>query len=160
MKKKGMILFVGVLLSGCVSMETLPEAPDISVQAPFPKKGGLTRIDTVRVGMSLAEVTAIMGEQTTIGYEQSDALKGAYRSLTINNPHRKGFLKDGEKTYDILYYFMQVRHPDGVISDDELTPLVFATEGSAKQKDVLVGKGWNFLKQLKDDRSQTPRPVP
>lgn len=117
----------------------------------------------VRIGMTLDEVTAMMGRQTTIGYEQSDALTpearlrqeraapgpapladtpGAYRALTIRNPCRREFLQRGDRTYDILYYFTQVRRPDGAISDDELTPLIF-------EKDTLVAKGWDSLNKLK-----------
>lgn len=33
---------------------------------------------------------------------------------------------------------------DGAVSEDELTPLVF-------EKDVLVGNGWNFLNQLRNN---------
>jgi hypothetical protein len=159
--KKGRILLAGVFLSGCVSMETIPEAPDISARgAPSTQKRGLTRIDYVRIGMSSDEVTATMGEQTTVGYEQSDALApeahlcqgraapcpapladtGAYRALTIRNPYRREFFQRGGRTYDILYYFTHVRRPDGIISDDELTPLIFAAEGFASTFSVAEGR--------------------
>ena len=59
--------------------------------------------------------------------------------LTITNPYRSEILtSDDRKTFEVLYYYTEVRKADDNISDDELTPLVF-------EDNKLIGWGWNFL---------------
>ena len=81
-----------------------------------------------------------MGEKTTIGYERPDPASSAYHPVTVSNPYHKEFLRGADKTYDVFYYFSHIQRADGIISSDELTPLVF-------EKDILIGKGWDFLEQ-------------
>lgn len=134
-------LFVCVLLSGCVSMETIPEGAS-SPSAPK----GLTHISNVRPGLTSREVAVTMGEKTTIGYERPDPTSATYHAITVNNPYHKEFLKSGDKTYDVFYYFSHIQRADGIISSDELTPLVF-------ENDILIGKGWDFLNKLKNPQT-------
>lgn len=134
-------LFVYVLLSGCVSMETISE----DASSPSASKG-LTHIGGARVGMTSREVAAVMGEKTTTGYERPDSASATYHAITVNNPYHKEFLKSGDKTYDVFYYFSHIQRADGIISSDELTPLVF-------EKDVLIGKGWDFFNKLKNQET-------
>ncbi len=138
--------FLCLLLSGCVSITTLPDQtflPATKTESRAQNRP-LTRIDSVRAGMTYSEAAAVMGEKVTIGYEQSNASQGAYTQLTITHPYRKEFFQHRNKTYDVFYYFTRINQADGVISEDELTPLVF-------EKNVLVGKGWDFLNQLKNN---------
>ena len=49
--------------------------------------------------------------------------------------------KDGKK-YSVLYYISSIVKPDGLVSEDELTPLVFDGE-------ILVGKGLDELDRIR-----------
>ncbi len=140
------VLSLCLLISGCVSVTTLPDRTFSSATKTglTAQDRPLTRIDSVRAGMTHSDAAAVMGEKVTIGYEQSDAFQGAYIPLTIIHPYRKEFFQRQNKTYDVFYYFTRINQADGVVSEDELTPLVF-------EKDVLVGKGWIFLNQLRNN---------
>lgn len=150
--KKGMKMDKNIFLlccffaAGC-TFQTLSDPPVLGGQgagvSQASKDSSLTRINSARVGMTSREVAAMMGEKTTIGYERPDPASNTYHPLTVNNPYHKEFLRTAEKTYDVFYYFSHIQRADGIISSDELTPLVF-------EKDVLVGKGWDFLNKLKD----------
>ncbi|MBI5415423.1 MAG: DUF3192 domain-containing protein [Candidatus Omnitrophica bacterium] len=134
-------IFIGVYglaLSGCVSLQTMPDAP----QAPAGQALRSSRIDRVRVGMTYREAAATMGEKTIIGYERPDPQSEACTPVTVNNPYRKEFLRMAGRSYDVFYYFTNIRKADGIISDDELTPLVF-------ENNVLIGKGRDSLNKLK-----------
>src|SRR3989338_770096 len=110
------------------------------------KDSRLTRINSVRVGLTSREVAATMGEKTTIGYERPDPASNAYHPVAVSNPYHKEFLRGADKTYDVFYYFSHIQRADGIISSDELTPLVF-------EKDILIGKGWDFLNKLKNQKT-------
>ena len=130
-------------VAGC-TFQTLSEPPVLGGKGTRAAQDSrLTRINSVRVGMTSREVAATMGEKTTIGYERPEAASNAYHPVTVNNPYHKEFLRTAEKTYDIFYYFSQIQRADGIISSDELTPLVF-------ENDILIGKGWDFLNKLKN----------
>lgn len=102
----------------------------------------LTKIDSVKLGMPYSEVLALMGNEITIGYEQSEYLKGAYKPIMLKNPYRAEVFKDNSRIYIIEYYLTHTKKEDGVIADDELMPLVFENK-------VLLGMGWDFLTLVK-----------
>lgn len=136
--RKYIFISLAFWAAGCVSVETLPEEAFSSggkvVQA---------RIYSVRVGMTYDEVAAAMGEKAVIGYDLADAFQGTHKPITVPNPYRKEFFKNGpNKAYDVVYYFTRIQKADGIISDDELTPLIF-------ENDVLIGKGWEDLNKIK-----------
>ncbi|MBI3617053.1 MAG: DUF3192 domain-containing protein [Candidatus Omnitrophica bacterium] len=124
--KKGIFILCCFFAGGC-TVQTIAEPPVLADRLSpkgdlWPAGGGqgtgmsrfledsrLTRINSVRVGMTSREVAATMGEKTTID--------------------------------DVLYYFSHIQRADGIISSDELTPLVF-------EKDILIGKGWDFFIDL------------
>ncbi len=126
-------------LAGCTFLR-VSEPPRTSGVSP--KAFILSRIENVRVGMSYGEVVAILGKTITIGYERRDRASDVYSLITISNPYRQESVRYSDKTYDVFYCFTRVRVPDGIVSDDELTPLVF-------ERGILIGKGWNFLNALK-----------
>ena len=144
--KKNIFLLSCFLLAGC-TFQTLTEPPVLGGKGPGlsdpATDSRLTRIGSVRPGMTSREVAAMMGEKTTIGYERPDVTSNAYRLVTVNNPYHKESLRVADQNYDVLYYFTRVQKADGVISNDELTPLVF-------ENDILIGKGWDFLNKLKN----------
>jgi hypothetical protein len=113
---------------------------------PISQKAGrpsaLTKIDSVKLGMAYSEVAALMGNGITTGYEQSEYLKGAYKPIVLKNPYRAEVFKDNSRVYTIEYYFTHIKKEDGVIADDELTPLIFENR-------ILLGMGWDFLTLVK-----------
>ena len=55
--------------------------------------------------------------------------------------------------YFVLYYFTQIVKPDGLLSEDELTPLIFEAKTSSQNissQDPLIGKGQDFVFRLKN----------
>ena len=63
--------------------------------------------------------------------------------IPVKNPYREEILEGDGTTYRVAYYFTHIKKSDGIVADDELTPLIF-------QEGVLVGKGQGFLIDLKD----------
>jgi Protein of unknown function (DUF3192) len=94
-------------------------------------------IKKLSVGMRKDTVVEMMGTEPS---------KGVF--MWIDNPYRTEVLsgKDG-KTYDVFYYYTDLKQRDDKITDDELTPLVF--EGGR-----LIGWGYPFL-----DQKAPPKPV-
>jgi len=63
--------------------------------------------------------------------------------INANNPYRSEILQGKDKTFEVLYYYTDIKNYDAWygmkgIADDELTPLVF-DEGK------LIGWGWSYL---------------
>ena len=132
--------FLCLFLTGCVAMTSWPEFS--------PRKGmrpsiALTNIEKVQLGMTYSEVAGIMGDAINIGYKTSAALEGAYEEVLVKNPYYEEVLEGSTTQYRIVSYFTHIRKSDGIVTDDELTPLVF-------EEDRLIGKGRNFLFELKD----------
>ena len=79
------------------------------------------------MGMKKFDVLQIMGTETV---------------ESINNPYRvetpKG--KDGD-LYEVLFYHTEIKNKDGIITDDELIPIVF-------KDNKLIGWGWAFLIEI------------
>lgn len=91
----------------------------------------------VQEGMTMDQVHNIMGQELIIGYTpQSDR----YKPLTILNPYRIEKIKG--TGYIIEYYVKAIRQPEGIVSDDELMPLVF-------KDGKLVSRGWPFVNSLR-----------
>ncbi len=147
--KKNILILCCFFVAGC-AFETLKEPSVLggreSGLSQLPLSPRLTRIGNVRPGLTSREVAATMGEKTTIGYERPEPGSRAYHPLTVNNPYHKESLRVADKTYDVFYYLSHIQRADGIISSDELTPLVF-------EKDILIGKGWDFLNKLKNHQT-------
>ena len=91
----------------------------------------------VQEGMTLDQVHQIMGTQLNIGY----TLQGSnYKPLTIPNPYRSEAIKGTD--YFIEYYIEAIRQPDGIVSDNELMPLIY-------KNGKLIGRGWNEANSLR-----------
>ena len=103
----------------------------------------LTNIEKVQLGMTYNEVAGIMSDTINIGYRTSAALGGAYEEVLVKNPYYEEVLQSGGTQYRVVCYFTHIRKADGVVTDDELTPLVF-------EENRLIGKGREFLFELKD----------
>jgi len=79
------------------------------------------------IGMTKQEVLDIMGDKTA-----RDGI------ITANNPYRSEILQGKDKTFEVFYYYTNIKSLDSAITDDELIPLVF-------DKGELIGWGWSYL---------------
>lgn len=95
---------------------------------------------------NLAKLTVGLGKETVMEMMGTEASKGVF--MWIDNPYRSETLtgKDG-KSYEVLYYYTDLKQRDDRITDDELTPLVF-------HNGKLLGWGYPFLVQR-----APPKPV-
>lgn len=75
-----------------------------------------TRLASLEIGMSRADVDAVMGSESrwlndNIGW--------------IDNPYRSSSFKDEQgRAVTVLYYYTDLEHRDDVITEGELTPVV------------------------------------
>ena len=136
-----------VLFSGCATNPYNPVASATN-QTFLLNESSLAQI---KLGMTQDQVHKIMGNSIVIGYvyqkplPQDAALPlehSNYKPLTINNPYKVEDIKMKQAAYTIEYYVSKINQSDGIISDDELTPLVF-------NQGILVGKGSDYLKTLR-----------
>ena len=96
------------------------------------------------VGMTKDEVLAIMGTGTIETYRKQIRemdTDEVYRDETITQPYRNELIETSAgEPVELLWYYTDRKKADGVLSDDELTPLIL-------QEGHLVGWGWSFLSQ-------------
>jgi len=86
------------------------------------------------LGMTKTEVLEVM-DTNTVAFHWF----GEVDQLT--NPHRIEAFRDSLGTeYEILFYYTDLKEPDGAITDDELTPLVL-------KDNQLIGWGWSFVNE-------------
>jgi len=84
-----------------------------------------------------------------MGTEPQTFNKGAFRSDgVVPNPYDSETHMMGSTEIEVLYYATNVQNTDGVITNDELTPLVLV-DG------ILVGWGWTYLQTFTDDNDLT-----
>ena len=127
---KGIIFYL-MILSGCATTSVLVRE--------------MVDLRSIHEGMSTQEVKTQLGDKVVTGYDLTHPKNGNAISIVLKNPYRKEILKNGEKNYEIAYYFTSIKKQDGMISDDELTPLVF-------ENNRLIGQGWMFLSVLKKEQ--------
>jgi hypothetical protein len=133
MRFSWMILLV-LNLTGCATAVVYNPMQVASQQEILLNEKGLK---TVQDGMTLNQVHEIMGDQLLVGYQFKTA---DYKPLTIPNPYRTEEIQD--KGYRIEYYIQAIRQPDGIVSDNELIPLVF-------QGGKLIGRGWSLANSIR-----------
>jgi hypothetical protein len=92
--------------------------------------------------MSRDEVLSIMPTESVRTFKNRAGYLGgcpwSRRGMRISNPHRTVFFEIANGHVDIIYYYTNLLHLDGAVSDDELTPLFL-------ENDILVGWGWDFV---------------
>lgn len=94
------------------------------------------QLEHLMVGMTKVAVSNIMGTETIA--------TGGVPSL-IPNPVRTELIEAKPNlTYEIHYYYTDVKTRDGVITGDELTPIVFRNE-------KLIGWGYAILASIKNE---------
>jgi hypothetical protein len=84
-----------------------------------------------------------------MGTEPQTFNQGVFRSDgVVPNPYDSETHLVGSTEIEVLYYVTNVQNKDGVISNDELTPLVLVNG-------ILVGWGWPYLDTFTDDNDLT-----
>lgn len=137
------ILIVGLIffISGCAVVTTKPSQTTTvnanAVEHTFPS---VEVIRKLMPGISREEALALIGRTVKTGYELKEGSVSEYQPVTMNNPSRSQKITKGNNTYEVDYYLTYIHKADGVVSDDELTPLVF-------QDNKLIGKGWEFFNE-------------
>jgi hypothetical protein len=128
----GLILVISLM--GCASTVVYDPMQRAIDQRLLLNQGSFKAIQE---GQTMDKVHEIMGDKLVIGYglQVQD-----YKPLTIPNPYKTEVLKGTE--YIIEYYIEAIRQPDGLISDNELMPLIF-------KNGKLIGRGWPLANSLR-----------
>ena len=141
---KKIIVGVLVLFSGCTMAQV--ETPSTTARAALKTFPTAQAIEQLPLGLSRAEVEEKFDTSVVVGYETetpaASEASAKVKSITIQNPYKTQTIEKKNKRYEVDYYLTHIYQADGVISDDELTPLVF---GNGR----LVGKGRVFLDKLR-----------
>lgn len=88
---------------------------------------------------------------TVMGTDSVRVTSAVYAAEMVASPFiAEAFDTDGD-SWDVLYYLTFPRNNDGVIDNDELTPLVL-------RNDVLQGWGWDFLFGVRGQGHSPERP--
>ena len=124
-------LFYLMILSGCAAVS--------------PPVREMVDLRSIQEGMSPQEVRTRLEDKALTGYDLANPKKETITPIIFKNPYREEILKIGDKAYEIMYYFTSIKKQDGMITDDELTPLVFADNR-------LIGQDWGFLNRLKKEQ--------
>jgi hypothetical protein len=132
---KFIVFFAAIMFfSGCSIVTSGPFAPR-SETAKLPRELQL------KIGMSQAEVSAIMDQPVIVGY-QIDPVTGVSKPVEASSLFSSEFLTKGNKTYQVDKYI--TRDDDGiaVTVEDLLYPVAF-------ERGLLVAKGREGLEALK-----------
>ena len=112
------------------------------IEDPSPQLRRFVSTNQVRAGLTQSEVQSLLGQEIVVGYEMPDSQQQLYKPIVLKNPQRSETYTQGSHEYVIDYYLVGINQSDGVITDDELTPMIF-------EKEALVGWGWGFLNRIK-----------
>ncbi|MFO7588483.1 MAG: DUF3192 domain-containing protein [Gemmatimonadota bacterium] len=107
-------------------------------------------LERLRVGMIRSEVFELMGAETVRALGTEAGMIGAAEdSLAVSrieipvggprpvlrNPHRNATYEAAGHVWEVLFYYTELVEDDGLVTDDELTPVVL-------RDGILVGWGW------------------
>jgi len=119
------------MVSGCAGPMTLSQATARTRE----------KLLKTSVGMPKEKVMNIVGTKPK---EVIDPKASNDQTLaTISNPYRSEIIQSNGKNLEVVYYVTDDKDDNGVISNEELTPLVF-DEGK------MIGWGWAYL--VSDDQ--------
>ncbi|MFH0732362.1 MAG: DUF3192 domain-containing protein [Candidatus Omnitrophota bacterium] len=119
------LAIVCIIISGCAA-----------ATLPYIRYENSERLKKLSLGMTKQQVLDIMGTKPIKAHNSFGEEMGI-----IDNPYKtQGFEVEG-KNYEVIYYYTQIVHSDGIINEDELTPLVFC-------EDKLTGAGWDFYRDI------------
>lgn len=110
-------------------------------------------IERLDVGMTRTEVLDLMGTESvqaagteagafgisddTLSVSRVEIPVGGRRPV-LQNPHRNEIYEAGGHEWEVLFYYTDLVTDDGLVTDDELTPVVL-------RDGVVTGWGWSFL---------------
>lgn len=117
------------------------------------RQENIQNLDRLRPGMTREQVFDVMGTKTasvsgteasgpvgigedTLGVSQVQIPLGGPKPV-LQNPHRNELYRAGGASWEVLYYYTSVVADDGLVTDDELTPVVL-------RDDTLTGWGWDY----------------
>lgn len=92
------------------------------------------------IGMSKSQVLQIMGYETIVTPDTGYCTT-LFATKHINNPYRTELYRLKDDTYEILFYYTDIKKRDDVITDDELTPIII-------KNGKLDGYGWMYWNDL------------
>lgn len=150
-------------LTACVAVGVMAWLPWACSSATLQSAGGFreenqTNISRLTPGMPRDQVVAIMGSQSlprplgtegsgqarterdSMGVAQVQILTGS-NAPSLYNPMRTGIYEVGEHTWEVLFYYARLVEDDGVVSDDELEPVVL-------KDGFLAGLGWVYWRDV------------
>ena len=133
------LVLAAIFLQSCASM-TVEQSGTNGLMSG--KQESLSAINKIKEGMTESELEALMGDSLVIGYSVNTQSPGTSQATKVKSPYREEEFKKQDRTYKIFYYFTQIKKADGIVADDELTPVV-VNDGK------VVGIGANFVHQLK-----------
>jgi len=82
-------------------------------------------LSSLHPGITRDEATKLMGTEGKSRCLRENRLGICMSSEVVSNPYRATGVQNEGRTYEILYYWTDVKPQDGTITDDELTPLIF-----------------------------------
>jgi hypothetical protein len=120
------LLILVSIVSGCLDQTTLSK-----ITADTREK-----LLKTSIGMSKQEVIDIVGAepQEVAGLQTPDGQNLA----VLNNPYRSELIQSDDKTLEVDFFVTGDLDNNNVISNEELTPLVF-DDGK------MIGWGWSYL---------------
>jgi hypothetical protein len=84
-----------------------------------------------------------------MGTEPQEYNKGVFgKSGIVPNPYDQEVHEVGGDKVEIFYYATHITNTDGLITNDELTPLILVD-------DILVGWGWPYLDAFVEENDLT-----
>jgi len=150
-------------LSACVTVSAVACMPWACSSATMQSAGGFREANQANFarltpGMSRNEVVSIMGtqalpnplgtegsgqvrtERDSMGVAQVQVLTGS-SAPALYNPMRTGTYEAGEHSWEVLFYYARLVEDDGVVTDDELEPVVL-------RDSFLAGVGWAYWREV------------
>lgn len=124
--KKMVCMFCAVLmLAGCASLS--------SSKISALNREGLSRLST---DMRQSEALSIMKRaEWTVCCQPAESKEK--QTLIVNNPYRSETIQTQGKTLEVFYFVTDAKEGNCVITNDQLTPLVF-------NNNKLMGWGWKY----------------
>jgi hypothetical protein len=140
MSKFFLLLLLAFCASGCAMNEVYNPVQSATSQTVSLNEAALK---SVRLGMKQDEVHRIFGQELIIGYDyEAPALKTTtYKPITVANPYKTVPIKTTRGDCTVEYYVTAIHQPDGVVSNNELMPILFCNG-------IVTAQGWPDLNRL------------
>jgi len=129
----GAPVLLAILAASCVTV-VQESQPLPSFVAPEKK--------SVQKGMLKQEVLLIAAKPVVVGFELANEKTAEYKPIVVNNPYKTEKISRASKQYDVVYIYQQSQIFDGVVTDQEILPLIFLN-------DRLIGVGYPELEKIK-----------